>query len=204
MRNYIDLSTVFSDDTFGDYNIVIDSEKYTASDQLKNFYNIKNDFEIFSDVYLNKEDKTIMCTTEFELLTNKPFLDNANGDVLIFGLGLGLIVFPILNDTDITSITIIENDESIIEYIGNKILEYDTDNKVTILSGDGYNYHTYMDQNEKYDTIFLDFWVELNKENIEEITLVKENYRSFLKDGNSILMSWCEDIKDLLIRSFNP
>lgn len=202
MRNYIDLTTIFSADTFGEYMILNEPKKIFASDQIKNFYSVTNEFENFSDVYLFKNNKVVMCSIEFELLTNKPFIDNAKGDILILGLGLGMIVFPLLNDPLVTSIKIIENDDLLIQYIGGKISEYDTDNKVSIVSGDAYEYFTNMNQNEKYDTIYLDFWIELNNENIEEVTSVKENYRNFLKDENSIILSWCEDIKHLLIAPF--
>lgn len=204
MRNFIDLSTIYNDDNFGDYLIFNNPNKFIASKKIKDFYNVTTEYEGFSDIYLMKNNDLIMCSTEFELLTNKEFIENSNGDILIIGLGLGMVVYPLLNDPTVTSIKIIENDPTLIQYIGNKISSYDASNKVTIVSGDAYTYYNVMDVNEKYDTIFLDFWNQLNKENIEEVTTVKENYRTFLKDQNSILLSWCEDIKHILIESFNP
>lgn len=204
MRNFIDLSTIYNDDNFGDYLIFNNTNKFIASKKIKDFYNVTTEYENFSDIYLMKNNEIVMCSTEFELLTNKEFVENANGDILIIGLGLGMVVYPLLNDPTVTSIKIIENDPTLIQYIGNKISSYDASNKVTIVSGDAYTYHNVMDVNEKYDTIFLDFWNQLNKGNIEEVTTVKENYRSFLKNQNSILLSWCEDIKHILIESFNP
>jgi hypothetical protein len=203
MRSYLDLGTIYQDESFGDYLIFNNQNKSIASKKIKSFYNVTTEYEGFSDIYLTKNNEIVMNTTEFELLTNKEFLEKSNGDILIIGLGLGMVVYPLLNDPNVTSIKIIENDPTLIQYIGNKISNYDNLNKVTIISGDAYTYHNVMDINEKYDTIFLDFWTQLNKENVEEVTTIKENYRPFLKDQNSILLSWCEDIKHILIESFS-
>ena len=204
MRNYVDLNNIYYDDKFGSHNIVLESKKIYASNTIKNFYGVTNEYENYSDVYLFENGKLVMTSTEFELLTNKPFLNNAFGDVLIFGLGLGLIVYPLLNDNIINSIKIVELSPNIISYIGNKIKENDINNKVTIFSGDAYNYFNYMNENEKYDTIYFDFWLELNENNINEITTIKDLYSPFLKNEKSFIMSWCDDIKELLIQSMNP
>ena len=58
-----------------------------------------------------------MSNHEFETLTNQKFLDNAKGDILIFGLGIGLIIFPLLTDNDIKSITIVEIDDGLIDEV---------------------------------------------------------------------------------------
>jgi len=204
MRNYIDLITIYEEDSFGSHVIITGSTSTPLSEKIKNFYSLTNEYEGYSEVFLFKDDMIVMCTTQFELATNKPFLDIANGDVLIIGLGLAMIVFPLLNDETISSITIVEKDLEVIQYIGNKVSQFDLEGKVSIVNGDAYDHYNNMDPNKKYDTIFLDFWNQLNKENIEEVTTVKENYRPFLKDQNSILLSWCEDIKHILIESFNP
>ena len=51
-------------------------------------------------------EKTMMSNHEFEMMTNQKFLDSAKGDVLIFGLGIGLIIHPLLNDSDINTIDV--------------------------------------------------------------------------------------------------
>ena len=204
MINYIDLNTIYSNHSFGEFTINIDVEKTIASKTIKDFYNVTNEYENFSDVYLFKKGEIVMCSTEMELLTNKPFIDNVIGDVLIVGLGLGMVVFPLLNDNSITSITIIEKELDIIDFVGLKISEMDINNKVTILMGDAYNHYERLDINKKYDTIFLDFWNQIDMSNVDEVTSMKQYYSPFLKNETSKIISWCEDIKELLIKTMNP
>jgi hypothetical protein len=204
MINYIDLNTIYSNHSFGEFTINTESDKSIASKTIKDFYNVTNEYENFSDVYLFKKGEIVMCSTEMELLTNKPFIDNVIGDVLIVGLGLGMVVFPLLNEDSITSITIIEKELDLINFVGLKISEMDTNNKVTILMGDAYNHYERLDPNKKYDTIFLDFWNQIDMSNVDEVTSMKQYYSPFLKNETSKIISWCEDIKELLIKTMNP
>lgn len=204
MINYIDLNTIYSNHSFGEFTINIDVEKAIASKTIKDFYNVTNEYENFSDVYLFKKGEIVMCSTELELLTNKPFIDNVTGDVLIVGLGLGMVVFPLLTEDSITSITIIEKELDLIDFVGLKISEMDINNKVTILVGDAYNHYDRLDTNKKYDTIFLDFWNQIDMSNVDEVTSMKQYYSPFLKNETSKIISWCEDIKELLIKTMNP
>jgi hypothetical protein len=204
MINYIDLNTIYSNHSFGEFTINIDVEKSITSKTIKDFYNVTNEYENFSDVYLFKKGEIVMCSTEMELLTNKPFIDNVIGDVLIVGLGLGMVVFPLLNEDSITSITIIEKELDLINFVGFKISEMDTNNKVTILMGDAYNHYERLAPNKKYDTIFLDFWNQIDMSNVDEVTSMKQYYSPFLKNETSKIISWCEDIKELLIKTMNP
>ena len=204
MINYIDLNTIYSNHSFGEFTINTESDKSIASKTIKDFYNVTNEYENFSDVYLFKKGEIVMCSTEMELLTNKPFIDNVIGDVLIVGLGLGMVVFPLLNEDSITSITIIEKELDLINFVGFKISEMDTNNKVTILMGDAYNHYERLDPNKKYDTIFLDFWNQIDMSNVDEVTSMKQYYSPFLKNETSKIISWCEDIKELLIKTMNP
>lgn len=204
MKSYIDLSQIYDNTMFGDFSIKIETNKILTSNVIKNFYNVTNEYEIFSDVYLFKNDELIMTSTEFELLTNKPFLDVSFGDILIFGLGLGMIIYPLLEDSSIHSITVIEKEQELINYIGDKIKEKDNNNKVSFVLGDVYDYHEVMSNDKKYDVIFFDYWHNLTMNNIDELENIKNNYRIFLKNDTSVIMSWCEDIKQLLIDSMNP
>lgn len=54
--------------------------------------------------------QVVMSDTPMEKHTNQEFLDAAHGDVLIAGLGIGLIVMPLLDDPEITSITVVEKE----------------------------------------------------------------------------------------------
>jgi len=50
-----------------------------------------------------------MTDADFECATNREVIERAHGDVLIAGLGLGLILPPITRKRSVTSVTVIDN-----------------------------------------------------------------------------------------------
>jgi hypothetical protein len=124
MRNYIRLETIYPKKLlFGDYTLVHDVKPNDLTPEIMDFYglNLSNDYE-FPSVSLYKLNERL-CVMDSGILvehTNKFFMDNASGKILTFGLGLGYIIFPLLEDDSVTSITIVEKNIEIY----NKILKY--------------------------------------------------------------------------------
>lgn len=200
MRNYIDLSQYYpSQVTFGKFNLKTTPHKMKASNGVINFYGVgdfNNEFPLQYNLQRNQSEH-VMDNGPFELITNKHFIDNANGDVLIFGLGMGMIVYPLLLDTDVTSITIIEIDQDIIDYVGGIVKENDPSNKVTIIQGDAMTYHEQM-VGQVFDFIYFDYWDLLNDNAFNEMAIVKQLYSPNKKNPDSVIYSWCEDIRNLI------
>jgi spermidine synthase len=201
MRNYIDLKTIYQQENyFGDFKIFSNTELVNASQIIRDFYISDGSFAKNEQMALIRmsTNEALMTDNEFELLTNKEFLDNANGDILIIGLGFGLIVFPLLNDENITSITIVEKEQDIIEFVGNKIKETDFNNKVTIINDNANSFYNSTNI-QTYDYIYIDYWTELQIEQFNEMELMNILYSPFLKNSSSKIKCWCDDIKHLLI-----
>ena len=121
----------------------------------------------------------MMTNNEFEMSSNQKFIDNSKGDVIIFGLGIGLIVYPLLQDDDIKSITIIEIDKELIDQTSYLLLESDTKSKLLIINQNAFQY----EDNKKYDTIYFDIWPLINKEAFKEMKILSEKFSKNLKDG---------------------
>jgi len=99
--------------------------------------------------------------------------------LIIFGLGIGLIVYPLLQDDDIKSITIIEIDKELIDQTSYLLLESDTKSKLSIINQNAFQY----EDNKKYDTIYFDIWPLINKEAFKEMKILSERFSKNLKDG---------------------
>jgi hypothetical protein len=199
MRNYHDLSLYYPNQvTFGKYTIDQTVNKIKASQDILNYYNKGNFDNTYStQVTLRRNlNEYVMDNGPFEMVSNKKFLDNCYGDILIIGLGLGMIVYPLLNDISVTSITIVEIDPEIIGYIGGIIKSNDINSKVNIVEGDVFEYYKGITR-ETFDYIYFDYWDRLNEQAYSEMVTVKELYGGNLKDSNSIIHCWCEDIKTL-------
>ena len=131
-----------------------------------------------------------MSNTPMEKRTNSEFITKANGDVLIAGLGIGLIVLPIQDKENIKSITIIEKQQEIINMVASQL---PLNNKVNIICDDIFNYIP----NKIYDTIYLDIWPYVNSDIYkEEMLPLKNKYRKYLvsknKNPNRFIKCWAE------------
>lgn len=136
-----------------------------------------------------------MSDTPMERNTNYEFLKSANGDVLVFGLGIGLIIYPLLNDDSIKSITVVEKDKSVIELIYPLLKQHDIKNRLTVIGGDANNYHLQMRKDVKFDTIYFDIWVDICLDNYDNQKILERTYRKFINKQNpdKWMNSWMKD-----------
>ena len=134
----------------------------------------------------------VMEDCPFERETNQIFVDRAFGDVLIGGLGIGLIIKAIEEKPEVTSITIIEKYEEVIDLI---LSQVPFSEKVIIIQGDVFTYTP----TQQYDTIWLDVWTT-GKESTELGETAhhdnwKERMTQYLKVGGYIEF-WTADEVD--------
>lgn len=110
----------------------------------------------------NSWDNTCMMSdTPMERFTNQEFINKAYGNVLIAGLGIGMVPAAIADKDDVESITILEIDQEIIDLIEPLIRKYvPNQHKIAIIQADAYKYPKSYNGN-KYDSIWLDIWPEL-------------------------------------------
>lgn len=132
-------------------------------------------------------DNTLWMTdAEFECATNLKITQRAYGDILIAGLGIGLIIRPLLDCPDVTSITVVERSADVIALIG----PHYQDSKLTIIEADIYQWEP---PKKAYNIIYFDVWANVpNEDNKPEISVLKKRYRSALKQGGRSY-AWCEE-----------
>jgi hypothetical protein len=126
-----------------------------------------------------------MTDAEFELETNELFVSKAKGDVLIAGLGIGLILAPVISKDTVKSVTVIENNLDVINLV---YPQYDSP-KLGIVNQDIFFFKPARGQ--KFDTIYFDIWPNICSDYCLEITKLKSRFRTDLaKDG--WMGAWCE------------
>jgi len=97
-----------------------------------------------------------MLITPHEINTMQESIDNASGDVLVMGLGLGYYAYMVANKSDVKSVTIVENDKTIIELFNKYILpQFENKNKIKVVYEDATKFLEY---NNNYDYCFVDLW----------------------------------------------
>jgi spermidine synthase len=139
-------------------------------------------------LYDKSQSKPMMTDNEFEMITNQKFIDNAKGDVIIFGLGIGLIVYPLLQDDNIKSITIVEVDKDLIDETFSILLKADTKSKLKVVNSDAFQYQ----DDKKYDTIYFDIWAIINEQSFHEMKVLSNKFSSNLNQDGWI-DSWCSE-----------
>lgn len=97
-----------------------------------------------------------MLITPNEIETMEMPINEAFGNVLTYGLGLGYYAYMVSLKEDVTSITIVENDKEVIELFVQYILpQFKYKDKVKIICEDAYDYAK---RKIKYDYVFVDIW----------------------------------------------
>jgi spermidine synthase len=126
-----------------------------------------------------------------EQRTNSTFVNRANGDVFIAGLGIGLIVLPIQEKEEVKSITILEKHPEVIELVGKQL---PLNEKVKIIQGDVFEYE--FARGTKFDTIYFDIWNYVNEDVYEEMKTLKKKYRKYRRstteNPNFYMACWAE------------
>lgn len=185
-RNFIDILPVYK-------NRNIESSNYSleTQNQICAYSGENREYVIMKDL---NTGKCMMSDHLTEAYTNKKFIDNAKGDVLVFGLGLGFILFPLMEDPSITRIVVVEIDEHWIQTISPIIKDFDKRGVLEIRLGDAKNYYEKLSKSgEKFDTIYFDIWQDVNEEAIKEISFFHSTYLQFLKDSESYIDSWLSE-----------
>ncbi len=110
----------------------------------------------------DKEDTTWMSITFTEINSMKPCIDEAHGNVLVIGCGLGYFAYMAALKENVKSVVIVDNNQSVINLFREVILPQfgDAKDKICIVEADAFEYMEAVRQNE-YDFCFVDIWSSL-------------------------------------------
>ncbi len=128
-------------------------------------------------VKLIYDGSILMSDTPMEKRTNANFARNAYGDVLIGGLGIGMIILAIQDNPLVRSITVIEKSQDVIDLIAKQL---DLNKKVSIICDDVFSWNP--PNGIRYDCIYMDIWGYINKDVYrDEMKPLKRKWGHFLK-----------------------
>lgn len=141
-------------------------------------------------VKLSHTGECIMSDTNMEKRTNSSFVINAHGNVLIGGLGIGLILLAIQDKEEVKQITVVEKNAEVIELVGGQL---PLNSKVHIIHDDVFEYKPLF----KYNTIYIDIWNYINSDVYQrEMKPLISRYRRYLvpklEDENRYIDCWCK------------
>ena len=102
--------------------------------------------------------RVYMTDAEFERRTNRDFMTRAHGDVLIAGLGIGLILDPLFEKC--TSVTVIEKYPDVISLVAKHFP------RATVIHADIFEWNP--PAGSSWDTIYFDIWPGIGDQEVAD------------------------------------
>ena len=181
---YKDMTEILKDGKVGDFELT--QFEIGTNDM----YAILHGIPSGKFVRLTHKGSVVMSNTDMEKRTNSSFVINAHGNVLIGGLGIGLILLPIQDKEEVKQITVVEKNKEVIELVGSQL---PLNSKVHIIHNDVFEYKPIF----KYNTIYMDIWNYINSDVYQrEMKPLISRYRRYLvpksEDENRYIDCWCK------------
>lgn len=158
------------------------SEEKVKSEKMRAMFNgsYREVYSLEAGKYIKLIDKNrheiVMSNTAMELETNSGFVNVASGNVLIGGLGLGLVVMAIQSKKEVKKILVCEKEKDIIELVQKKL---PFNKKVTVLHKDIFD----LTPEKGFDTIYFDIWNGICGDNYEDMKVLHRKWRRKLNEG---------------------
>jgi hypothetical protein len=121
--------------------------------------------------------QTVMSDTKMEHDTNKAVVEHAYGNVLIAGLGIGMILVPILAKDSVDCVTVIEANNEVIDLVA----PHFTSDKLNIVLADIFGWGP--EKDSVYDTIYFDIWPVICGDNLVEMRKLERRFKKHLSEG---------------------
>lgn len=122
----------------------------------------------------------MMSNTPAEIGGHMEFYYAATGRVMIGGLGIGMILEAVLKKPEVTSITVIEKEQEIIDLVSPF---YANEEKVKIICGDVFNPKDYLAPGTKFDRLYFDIWDTICADNYPEMKDLNVKWRKYKAPG---------------------
>lgn len=142
-----------------------------------------------------KGSGVVMSDTRVEKFSNLDVVSNAVGDVLVAGLGIGLIVVPIALKAGVTSVTVIEKSPDVIALVEPHLRKHlgDAAAKLTVIQADIFDFKPAKGQ--KWEIIWFDIWPDICGDALPEIAKLKQRFKGRVRrNGNGWFFgAWMEE-----------
>ena len=114
------------------------------------------EFSFLSVLQNGREWMTMMPN---EIVTQKTPINEAKGQIATYGLGLGYFAFMTARKENVTSVTVVERDESVIALFKELLLpNFVNKEKIEIVRADAFEFAERVAPERDFDYIFADIW----------------------------------------------
>lgn len=138
-----------------------------------------------------------------ERRTSLDFFKHARGDVLILGLGLGMLPLAILRryGDEVRSVTVVEIERRVAVLVQPHIRRHIPNHSgrpydglgLRIIIGDAFSPRDFFNDGVPlFDSIMVDIWPTINRANVDQYRTIDDLYRPLLRPGG-YMRQWCEE-----------
>jgi len=123
---------------------------------------------------LTIENELVMTNTPAEVRDHTGFIHAAQrhgGDILINGLGLGMVLKAILEFDNVTSVTVIEKSEDVIALTGPSFI---SNPRVVIVHADALEWKA--PKGKRYSVVWHDIWNSISADNLPTMAKLHRKY----------------------------
>jgi hypothetical protein len=145
---------------------------------------------IYAFLFVKDESGSSTCMMSdlgYERSTCLEVVRCAHGHVLIAGLGLGMILHPILKNRDVDSVTVVEKCQDVIDLVSPSLPR---SSKLAIHMGDIFVWRP--PPGVRYDVIWFDIWPDIAPNRLPEMAELHGRFAPYLNHNNSAcwMESW--------------
>lgn len=140
----------------------------------------------------------MMTDTLHERATCYPLIEAAHGDLLITGLGIGMVIVPLCKNDDVRSITVIEKSPDVVSLVWPQIRRACPKMDFRVIIADAFTWEP-EDKTPVFDVAWHDIWPKISHKNPPEIAALKEHYAPMMKEGG-VQLAWVENEVEQMMR----
>lgn len=155
---------------------------------------IGDNFALIFDFYKNdlllidlKRSRIIYSDSDHIQELYVPVVEAAHGDVLLLGFGMGFMLLPIMNKPEVTSVTVVEREQEILDLCASQLKLND---KVRIILDDAITYEPDM----MFDLINDDCDYEPIEYKTDPYSLNRERLKRWLKPDGQFMVNWGRNV----------
>ncbi len=127
----------------------------------------------YTGLWMGNGRHPMMSDTPAEMRDHAGFVRAARGDILVAGLGIGLVVENLISKANVRSITVIERDADVIalaapHYLARRM-------PVSVVHENAFLFRT----RQQFDFCWLDIWPDISDLNLLDMVKLRRYYRRF-------------------------
>lgn len=131
----------------------------------------------------------VMSDTDHEQRTNIGMVAFSKGRILIGGLGIGLIVLPLLEKPEVASVLVVEKNPDVVALVEPAIRKAAGEHagKLTVVLGDVYTWKPA--KGDRFDSIYFDIWSDVSTDVLVDMAKLHQRAKTW-KAPNGRMDCW--------------